>query len=371
VKEAAALTHLLRSEGSAKAHEGSAGRPPGRLAAVSLLSGKGFLQIMRARLAGQAEAKTGKTAPLPTPAEKSGVSPGTAEEAAHKASPAHGAAKKTTAEKAGAEKHSDHLARLLVQGLAGTQAAGPPRLEQLKSAPAVGSGNSSAEGSEGSQRAEASRAAAAQRGQPRIQIVDLRRTSEGQQQALQGEGARPSKPASGEKESGPLLGARLSSLRDQPAPEPVRASPGASTQFSTALDRLRATAGTELVKAGGIVLRDGGGEIRLVLKPESLGSIRIRMNLVDNHIEGRIIVDSSAVKHVIDGSVDALARALTAEGFQTASLSVSVSGQQAEDGRADREQAQPVPRAAVEGFQSSIPDAQEVALGDLLVNLFV
>ena len=89
-------------------------------------------------------------------------------------------------------------------------------------------------------------------------------------------------------------------------------------------------AGSELVRASSLVLKDGGGEIRLVLKPESLGSVRIRMNVVDNAIEGRIIVDSAAVKHVFDGSVDALRRALTAEGFQMGSLQVSVGGQNAE-----------------------------------------
>ena len=93
-------------------------------------------------------------------------------------------------------------------------------------------------------------------------------------------------------------------------------------------------AGTELLRASTMVLRDGGGEIRLVLKPESLGSVRIRMNVVDNAIDGKIIVDNSAVKQIFDGNIDALKRALTAEGFQMGSLQVSVGGQGGENARA-------------------------------------
>jgi flagellar hook-length control protein FliK len=132
-------------------------------------------------------------------------------------------------------------------------------------------------------------------------------------------------------------------------------------------------AGSELLRATNIVLNDGGGEIRLVLKPESLGSVRIRMNVVDNAIEGRIIVDSAAVKHVFDGSVDALRRALTAEGFQTGSLQVSVGGQNADTGLRQQQQQAPVAgrRIGEQGFERNVPGVENVSLGDLFVNLFV
>jgi flagellar protein FlbC len=125
------------------------------------------------------------------------------------------------------------------------------------------------------------------------------------------------------------------------------------------------------VRTTGIILKEGGGEIRLVLKPESLGNIRIRMNLVDNAIEGRIIVDNPAVKQVIEGSVDALMRALTAQGFQTGSLSVSVGGQGADTQRQAQEPPAAVRREQAQGFDRSVPGLEGVSLGDLLVNLFV
>ena len=129
-------------------------------------------------------------------------------------------------------------------------------------------------------------------------------------------------------------------------------------------------AGSEMVRASGIVLRDGGGEIRLVLKPESLGSVRIRMNLVDNGIEGRIIVDNAAVKQVLDSGLDALARALTAQGFHSASLEVAVGGQNADGGRAAGEPHPAARQQVADGFERNVPGIESMSLGDLLVNLF-
>jgi flagellar hook-length control protein FliK len=168
-------------------------------------------------------------------------------------------------------------------------------------------------------------------------------------------------------------------VKDPPAPEGgtrevPRQGPALQMPAAEALQRLREMAGSELTRAAGIILRDGGGEIKLTLKPESLGNVRIRMNLVDNAIEGRIIVDNTAVKHVFEGSLDSLMRALTAEGFQTASLQVSVGGQNADGGRPDRES---LPRTRrIEASRAvagdwNVPGVENLSMGDLLVNLFV
>ena len=176
-----------------------------------------------------------------------------------------------------------------------------------------------------------------------------------------------------DKDASVPLTQRLAGARDLSAEAPQKAAASAAAPAQTALERLQDMAGSELLRATNLVLKDGGGEIRLVLKPESLGSVRIRMNIVDNAIEGRIIVDSSAVKQAVDGSIDALRRALTAEGFQTGSLQVSVGGQNAETGgRKEQDwQPQPVRRIAAQGFGSNVPGVENVSLGDLLVNVFV
>ena len=215
--------------------------------------------------------------------------------------------------------------------------------------------------------------AVASRAEPLIRIIDLRR-AEKTGASTEAAAARTAEQLSAfDKDAGVRVALRPGSARDpalEALPKPVSVS---SAHSQTPLERLREMAGSELVRASSLVLKDGGGEIRLVLKPESLGSVRIRMNIVDNAIEGRIIVDSSAVKHVFDGSVDALRRALTAEGFQMGSLQVSVGGQNAETGGRRQQDDSPaaVKRVAAGSFERNVPGAEDVSLGDLFVNLFV
>jgi flagellar hook-length control protein FliK len=145
----------------------------------------------------------------------------------------------------------------------------------------------------------------------------------------------------------------------------------AAAAGQTPFERFREMAGSELVRNAGLILRNGGGEIRLVLKPESLGSVRLRLNFTDNVIDGKIIVDNPAAKHVLEASLDSLTRALSAEGFQTASLQVSVSGGGA-DADGAREDAAPIRRMeALQGLSGMVPDAEIMnAWDELLVNLF-
>ncbi|HUI73044.1 MAG TPA: flagellar hook-length control protein FliK [Spirochaetia bacterium] len=210
--------------------------------------------------------------------------------------------------------------------------------------------------------------------EPRVHVVDLRKKHTDSQPDDQSSGTKAAKTQMPDKEPPALLtskdtGGATTTVRETQKQSPVPPSP-----FAGALDRLREMAGSELTRAAGIILRDGGGEIKLTLKPESLGSVRIRMNLVDNSIEGRIIVDNTAVKHVFEGSLDSLMRALTAEGFQTASLQVSVGGQGADASRQEKENVPRIRRVEsreVAGLDWNVPGVENLSLGDLLVNLFV
>lgn len=215
--------------------------------------------------------------------------------------------------------------------------------------------------------------AVAHRAEPLIRIVDLRRPEKPHASTDSAAVRGADRFASSDKGASAPVTLQLGSAHDAALETLAKPAPAAAPHSSTPLERLREMAGSELVRASSLVLKDGGGEIRLVLKPESLGSVRIRMNIVDNAIEGRIIVDSSAVKHVFDGSIDALRRALTAEGFQMGSLQVSVGGQNADTGgRQQRDEAPAaVRRITALDFERNVPGAENVSLGDLFVNLFV
>ncbi len=209
---------------------------------------------------------------------------------------------------------------------------------------------------------------------PRLYLLDLREKASENKKGTGPENQNGMKRTGGLEKTAresffPALKAAADREPTQAPRAPAAPRPGASM---TPIERLREMAGSELARAAGIILRDGGsGEIRLVLKPESLGSVRVRLNLSDNVIDGKIFVDNPEVKHVLEGSIDSLTRALSADGFKTASLQVSVSGNGGEDQRRDRD---PLAVARIEterGFADAVADMERfTGWDDLLVNLF-
>ncbi len=272
------------------------------------------------------------------------------------------------AEKPDAKKKAAHTQAASAHHYLGAEGNGV-RQEQSASIPAAAQKQEAANAGD---PPAAARSAASQPPAAAIRIVDLRRAHAPQETDDSAAARRTSGPVPAEKDAPAPFAPRLAAAREPTVdfPQKPAASPAANAQ--TPLERLREMAGSELLKSTNLILRDGGGEIKLVLKPESLGSVRIRMNLVDNTVEGRIIVDSAAVKHVFDGSVDALRRALTAEGFQTGSLQVSVGGQNADTGerRGEQEPTAAVRRITAQDFQRNVPGVENAGLEDLLVNLF-
>jgi flagellar hook-length control protein FliK len=117
---------------------------------------------------------------------------------------------------------------------------------------------------------------------------------------------------------------------------------GRASDFQSMLaDRLREAWNGEIVKSAHIVLRDGdAGTIRLRLRPESLGNVKIELNLSDNNISGRIMVESDEAKSAFEKNMNELADAFKQGGFDSARLEVSVGGgsggwTSGGDGRAD------------------------------------
>ena len=94
----------------------------------------------------------------------------------------------------------------------------------------------------------------------------------------------------------------------------------------TTLSRaLREQANPEIVRQARLVVRgESSGDIRLVLKPENLGRVRINLHLEDNRIAGRIIVENSSVKEAFQENLQALQRSLQQSGIETSGLEVSV-----------------------------------------------
>lgn len=109
---------------------------------------------------------------------------------------------------------------------------------------------------------------------------------------------------------------------------------GKSSSFQDALAReLRNGANADIVRHASLVLKDGGeGLIRLNLKPESLGTVKIRLEMADNKIAGIIVVESEDALRAFEKEIRSLEQAFVDGGFDGASLELSV----AADGAGDR-----------------------------------
>ncbi len=144
--------------------------------------------------------------------------------------------------------------------------------------------------------------------------------------------------------------------------------------FSGVIARIKELLDAKGFKQGNIVVRDGeNGEIRLVLKPKNLGNVRIKLNIFDNRIEGKIFVENSSVKAILNNSMASLRDALKEGGFQSAFLEVSVSGESGDNGRERGNFKDTVgqSRKVVEKIDSLIPKVVEIGRDDLVINMVV
>ncbi|MDR1074682.1 MAG: flagellar hook-length control protein FliK [Treponema sp.] len=109
----------------------------------------------------------------------------------------------------------------------------------------------------------------------------------------------------------------------------------ASRNFADMLSRvLGDTLSNDIVRQASIVLRDGGhGTIRLSLKPETLGSVKIRLELVENKITGTIFVSSEEAYRVFEKEAHTLEQAFKESGFESADLNTTFASGDGRSGR--------------------------------------
>jgi flagellar hook-length control protein FliK len=110
---------------------------------------------------------------------------------------------------------------------------------------------------------------------------------------------------------------------------------GETGGFEESLAReLRQNLNGDIVRRAQVILRDGGeGLIRLSLKPESLGTVKIRLELTENKIVGHIIVESDEALKAFEREIASLEQAFRDSGYESAELGASLS----QDGRGSGE----------------------------------
>jgi hypothetical protein len=91
----------------------------------------------------------------------------------------------------------------------------------------------------------------------------------------------------------------------------------------------------DIVRHASVILRDGGeGLIRLSLKPDTLGNVKIRLEMAENKITGHIVVESDEALRAFEREIGALEQAFKDSGFDGADLNMSLaSGDPGAEGR--------------------------------------
>jgi hypothetical protein len=93
----------------------------------------------------------------------------------------------------------------------------------------------------------------------------------------------------------------------------------------------------EIIRQFNLLVRRGGGEARLLLQPEQLGSLKLRIQLDRGEIATSFLVDNQAVKDLIVSRMNILEESLLEHGFHLGSFDVDVKGEGAESSMASRE----------------------------------
>lgn len=122
----------------------------------------------------------------------------------------------------------------------------------------------------------------------------------------------------------------------------------------------------DLVKAGQIVLKDNDvGSIKLILNPESLGNVKIDLQISDKVITGKIIVASQEAYNAFKESADSLKNAFNQNGFETSGFDLSFQGQNANsDGNFQNQQEQKQFMTMYSSYQDVLVNSDEVLFAD-------
>lgn len=101
----------------------------------------------------------------------------------------------------------------------------------------------------------------------------------------------------------------------------------AKKDFASMLSRELESSAGELVKTGSIVLQNNNkGSINLILHPEELGNVKIKLELSENQVSGKIVVASQEAFEAFKESISAIKEAFSASGFETGGFELAWGG---------------------------------------------
>ncbi len=85
--------------------------------------------------------------------------------------------------------------------------------------------------------------------------------------------------------------------------------------------KIDSQAGNEIVRGVKVILKQAeSGEIRINLKPDNLGRVRVDIQMDGNRLSGRIFVESAVAREAFQASIEGLQNKLMESGFNSADL---------------------------------------------------
>ena len=139
---------------------------------------------------------------------------------------------------------------------------------------------------------------------------------------------------------------------------------------------LKDSGNDQIVKKASFILKDNNqGEIKLILKPESLGRVKIQLNMNENNLVGKIIVENSRVGQIFENNLNDLSKSLEEAGFSSSSIDVSVGDGNKKNGNEERtfQNDQPFFSSRLKTLDEAVPAAGRYGSDNnhQLVNLVV
>ena len=150
-------------------------------------------------------------------------------------------------------------------------------------------------------------------------------------------------------------------------------TPSLSQATQTLARRLNGDLGDNIVRQAKVMLQDANNaELRLVIRPPELGRIRIRLQMENGHIAGRILVDNGSVREVVEQNLASLQRAFEEAGLEMGDLEVSTGDARDEADTNNQEHggsAAQTTAGGAESFGRSIETISEYEPGRHRINL--
>jgi hypothetical protein len=114
-------------------------------------------------------------------------------------------------------------------------------------------------------------------------------------------------------------------LPDQGGPDTNWGTKSAQALENLLARELHQNFNNDIVRHASMILRDEGkGMIRLALKPDTLGNVKICLEMAENKITGHIVVESEEALKAFEREIHSLEQAFRESGFQDAYLEMSL-----------------------------------------------